>query len=255
MLTLVGLGLWDEKGISLTGLDEVKKADTAYAELYTGIWKGSIENLEKMSGKAVKILKRSDLEDHSGSLMEEAQSKNVCLLVPGDPLAATTHADLILQARKAGIETRVIHSSSVFTAVAESGLQLYKFGKTATIPLMEKTGNVLPQSVYDTIKGNLSLGLHTLLLLDIDVENGKNLGVKDALRVLDKLDADGILTDKKIIIMSKLGSAEQKIKYGSMEDLLKIDFGLPAVLVIPGKLHFAEEEVLETFKTQIKEKL
>ncbi|MBI4167786.1 MAG: diphthine synthase, partial [Candidatus Aenigmarchaeota archaeon] len=139
-----------------------------------------------------------------------------------------------------------IHASSIFTAVAECGLQLYKFGKTATIPLPEKTGGVLPASVYDTIKGNLSLGLHTLLLLDIDIENNRNLSLKEAFQILEKLDKDKILDDKKLVLMSLIGSEKQKITYGTTNELDEFDYELPVVLIIPGKLHFAEEEMLNS---------
>ncbi|MBI4176872.1 MAG: diphthine synthase [Candidatus Aenigmarchaeota archaeon] len=247
MLTIVGLGLWDEEDISLKGLEAVKSADAVYAELYTNLWDGNIKNLEKLAGGKIIVLARKDVEDGSAGILSEAKSRSVCLLVPGDPLAATTHADLILQAKKAGVGTTIIHASSIFTAIAECGLQLYKFGKTATLPLKEKTGGVAPNSVYETIKGNLSIGLHTLLLLDIDAENGKNLGVEDALGVLRKLDSDKILSDRKIVAMSLLGSGKQRISYGRADELAGDKFALPAVLIVPGKLHFAEREFLETF--------
>ncbi|MBI1972176.1 MAG: diphthine synthase [Candidatus Aenigmarchaeota archaeon] len=248
MLTLVGLGLWDETDISLKGIEEVKRADVVYAELYTGLWNGSVERLEELSGKDVVILKRRDVEERSGRIIDEARSKRVCFLIQGDPLAATTHPDLLTQSAKAGVETRVIHASSIFTAVAECGLQIYKFGKTVTIPLPEKTGGVLPESVYGAIKGNLSLGLHTLLLLDIDVENNKNLLAEEALQILEKLDTENLLRGRKIVVMSLLGSGKSRIVYGKIEELLKDGYGLPAVLIIPGNLHFAEEEFLELFK-------
>ncbi len=245
MLALVGLGLWDENDISLKGLEAVKKAGIVYVELYTNIWHGSVENLEKLACKKIIVLGRKDVEDGFAKIVDEAKNKRVCLLVPGDPLAATTHADLVAQAKKAGIETRIIHASSIFTAVAESGLQLYKFGKTATIPLPEKTGGVSPESVYDAIKGNLSLGLHTLLLLDIDIENSRNLSVKEALSILEHIDRDKIFKDKKIVVMSRLGSGNQKIVCSEITKPVGTDYELPAIIIVPGRLHFAEEEILK----------
>jgi len=244
MLSLVGLGLWDEKDISIRGLEEVKKSDVVYAEFYTNVWHNSINNLEEMTGKKITILKRSDVE--STKILGEAKTKNVCLLVSGDPLVATTHIDLILESRKQGIKTRIVHSSSIVSAVGETGLQLYKFGKTVTIPFPDKTGDVLPQSVYDSIKNNLSNGLHTLLLLDVDIENGKNLSVNDGLRILLKMDKEKLLDNKKLIVMSKTGSDEQKIFYDDIHELPKKQHELPAVIILPGKLHFQEEEFLES---------
>ncbi len=247
MLTIACLGIWDENDISLRCLAAIREADTIYAEMYTNLWNGDVKKLEELSGRKITALTRKEVEEDFSRILDGAIKGNVCLLVSGDPLAATTHTDLIIQAKKMSVATRIVHASSIFTAVAESGLQLYKFGKTATIPLSEKTGGVFPQSVYDTIKGNIGLGLHSLLLLDIDVENGKNLGVVDALRILERLDKAKILEGKKMVVMSKLGSAEQVIKYGFVAELLKAGFGLPAVLIIPGKLHFVEQEFVEFF--------
>ncbi|MBI4167529.1 MAG: diphthine synthase, partial [Candidatus Aenigmarchaeota archaeon] len=144
MLTLVGLGIWDENDLSLKGLEAIKKADIAYVELYTNLWHGDLKKLEKLVNRTIVVVARKDVEDGFAKILGEAKIKNVCLLVAGDPLSATTHTDLIVQARKINIETKIIHASSICTAVAVFGLQLYKFGKTATMPLPEKKGNVLP---------------------------------------------------------------------------------------------------------------
>lgn len=42
MLYLVGLGLYDEKDISVNGLDAIKSADVVYAEFYTARLFGGI---------------------------------------------------------------------------------------------------------------------------------------------------------------------------------------------------------------------
>ena len=48
MLTFVGLGLYDEKDISVKGLEAVKNADLVYAEFYTSHLMGtSHEELER----------------------------------------------------------------------------------------------------------------------------------------------------------------------------------------------------------------
>ena len=69
-------------------------------------------------------------------------------------MVATTHSDIILQAKKQGIKTKIIHSSSIFSAIAETGLQIYKFGKTTSIPYPE--GKYMPTSPYKVVKDNLS---------------------------------------------------------------------------------------------------
>ncbi|HIH25712.1 MAG TPA: diphthine synthase, partial [Nanoarchaeota archaeon] len=48
-----------------------------------------------------------------------------------------------------------------------------------------------------------------------------------------------------------LGTEEQIIKYGKINELLDIEINVyPQCIIIPGKLHFMEEEVLELYKIQ-----
>jgi len=58
-LTLIGLGLHDEKDISLKGLEEARKADIIFLEQYTSLMAGfSLGNLEKIIGKKVIVVDR-----------------------------------------------------------------------------------------------------------------------------------------------------------------------------------------------------
>ena len=46
-------------------------------------------------------------------LLDLAQNDSVALLIVGDPLQATTHIDLQLQAEEKGIDCHVIHGISI----------------------------------------------------------------------------------------------------------------------------------------------
>ncbi|MEM4702659.1 MAG: SAM-dependent methyltransferase, partial [Archaeoglobaceae archaeon] len=63
MLFLIGIGLWDEKDITIRGLEAVKSADVVFAEFYTSIIGASVEDLEKFFEKKINVLKREDLEE------------------------------------------------------------------------------------------------------------------------------------------------------------------------------------------------
>ena len=252
-LYFISLGLFDERDISLKGLEVAKSCDLLFWEPYTQPLETTKEKLEKLIGKEITVLTRKDVEEnYKATLLEPAKTKKVGLLIGGDVFCATTHAMLRLEAMKQGIETKVIHASSVFSAVAETGLHIYKFGATATIPMPERTGGALPESVYGTIKKNLDNGYHTLLLLDIDVENNKFLSVKEALKTLLKLEENkkqGLFNENtKVIVASKLGSENTRIVYGTIKKLLTLDFEIPCVVVVPSKLHFTEEEYLKFFE-------
>lgn len=244
MLTLVGLGLGDEKDLTMRGIEAGKFADKLYAEFYTGIWKGDVKNLEKIFGKEITILQRSDLEENSKKILEEAKKKKVVLFVQGDPLVATTHSALLLDAKKMGVETEVVHNSSIFSAVADTGLHIYKFGATVTIPSAEKTGKILPESIYKTIAENKKRGLHTLCLLDL--QDGKNVELKEAFRLLQEIDKEGILSNAKFVVFSRSGEGA-RVVFGNAEEVSNIEITNPAVIIICGKLHFTEEEFLKSF--------
>src|SRR5437016_10961333 len=169
-LAFIGLGLNDEKGITLEGLEEARRADSVFGEFYTNIMPNlDLKRLEKVIGKKVEVLDRSQLEDEGGRrLLKAASEERVAFLVPGDPLIATTHISLRLSLAKMGIASRVVHAPSIVSAVGgATGLQSYKFGKYCTIPRYQS----LSRYVIDTISANSDRGLHTLIL--IDVQAGK----------------------------------------------------------------------------------
>jgi diphthine synthase len=254
MLVLIGLGLSDEKDLSLRAIEEAKNSDKAYIELYTTAWFGDIKNLEEMVGKKIEVLKRKDLEENSERILNEAKEKNLVIFVGGDPLVATTHSALLLEARKKGIKTKVIHNSSIISAIAETGLHLYKFGPCITIPFPEKTKGKLPESVYEVIKMNKARGLHTLCLLDIAEEN-KLMSVKEAVEILLELEGkrrEGVISEgEKIVIFSKAGSEDAKIFFDTLKNLKEKEVALPAVVIIPSLLHFTEKEFLEAISSSL----
>lgn len=241
MLYLIGLGLWDEKDVSLKGIDAAKTCDAVYLEQYTGIWHGNLGKLESSIGKNISILDRENVE--SDFLVKEAENKDIGLLIPGDPLAATTHFQLFMDTRNAGVECVVVHSSSIYTAVALTGLQLYKFGRATTLAKPQKSYS--PESPYDVIAENKKSGLHTLVLLDT-AEGGMTVkeGI-ELLQIMEEKRKEGLLDDK-IIAAANLGSNEPLVKYGFANELLLDE--KPAVIIIPGKLNFKEEEALELWK-------
>lgn len=247
-LYFIGLGLNNEKDITINGLEAIKKCELAYLENYTSVLNCKKEDLEKFYNKKVILARRSVVEADNNEILENAKTKNVAFLVAGDPLAATTHIDLFLRAKKAGIECYVIHNSSIVSAVGITGLQAYKFGKTTSIPFENE--NI--EAPYDVLKDNLSLGLHTLFLLDLSPEEGRFMGVNDAIRYLLKAELkrnERIFSEKTLCVgCARIGSENQVIKAGTAGDLLRHDFCKPVhCFIVPGKLHFMEEEALKMY--------
>lgn len=270
MLYLVGMGLGDEKDITLRGLEIVRKCERVYLEAYTsllsfGLSNNAVSTLEDLYGRPVILADREMVEQGMEQILEEACTSDVAFLVVGDPFGATTHSDLVVRARKMGVEVKVIHNASVMNAVGVCGLQLYRFGETISIPFFTETWK--PDSFYDKIKANKQLGLHTLCLLDIRVKEpsmeslcrGKkdyeppkfmtiNTAIEQLLEIEEKRAESAYNEDTHCVGLVRLGSEMQKIVAGSMKDLLTIDFGPPLhCLVIVGKTHPLEEEMLEFY--------
>jgi diphthine synthase len=247
-IVFVGLGLHDETGISLHGLEEVKTADTAFMELYTSLMPDfSTKRFEQICGRKLQLVSRKELEEKNGeAILEAAEHGKAVLLVPGDPLIATTHVALRIEAEKRKIKTRVVHGASILSAVIGlSGLHNYKFGKSVTIPFQEN----FSETPYEVIAQNRKLGLHTLCLLDIKTEEERYLSIRESLDLLLKTEQK---RRKKIARMNtvvvgiaRAGSSNPTVKAGFIKKLLRYDFGEPPHSVIfPGKLHFMEAEAL-----------
>ncbi|VUT28307.1 MAG: Diphthine synthase [Candidatus Syntrophoarchaeum sp. GoM_oil] len=252
MLTFVGLGLYDEKDITVRGLEAVKSAHIVYFERYTSrLGDCTREGLGKAFSRDIHVANREDIENDPEEILKRAESDDVVLLTGGDPMTATTHIDLRLRAYDRGIETHVIHAPSIFTAVSGiTGLSSYRFGKTATIAYPYKDRVDLISDVpYDTIKLNRLNGLHTLLLLDIAAD--EYMKIPQALRILESLEErrkEGLLDDLLFVGIARAGSDDMVVKAGKCRVLKNFEFGEPLhVLVAVGELHFMEEEALFKF--------
>ena len=252
VLNIVGIGLSDEKDITVKGLDIVKKSDLVFLESYTSKLTVPIANLEKLYGKKIELADRKFTEiDAEEKLLKPAKSKEVTLLIIGDILSATTHVDLVLRARKMKVKVNLIHNASVLTAIADTGLILNKFGKTISIPFIHE--GYEPETPYTTLAENQSIKAHTLFLLDLKPEENKYITIADGIRYLQKLEirnGKGLFKDSTLCVgCARLGSPDAKIIVGKAKDLLTKDFGAPIhCLIVPAKLHFMEEDALEQWK-------
>jgi len=308
VLYLVGLGLGDEKDITLKGLEVLETADFIYLEHYTSVIlsvessiTGNKDALEafysdKLGRKiTIELADREFIESDeicNQKLIFPAKTQSVALLIVGDPFGATTHADLVLRAKQNHVEVRVVHNASIMTAIGACGLQLYRFGETVSI--VQWKNNWKPSSFFDKIRRNLERDLHTLCLLDIKVKEetdesilyncnamigSKNkkkqylaptfLTIHEATKQLLELieecktqldshqqhqsgevleDCTGLLDGKKTMAvgLARIGSKNEMIRFGSLEQLKNIDFGPPlhSMVICANILHEIEEKSL-----------
>lgn len=265
-LYLIGIGLNDEKDVTVRGINIIRNSKKTYLENYTSLLNCNKKTLEKEYKKKIVLADRALVESEENNIIQEAKKANIAFLVVGDPMSATTHIDLMLRARKEGVAVEVVHNASILTAIGMAGLDLYKYGRTVSIVFKQE--NWVVESYYDMIKENKNRGLHTLCLLDIKKgektkkyakkagEENKNkeinrfMTVNEAIKNLLEIEQkrkERVFTKKTVCVgCARLGSTSEKIKAGTAEKLLKEDFGKPLhCLLIPGKLHFMEEEALK----------
>ena len=249
-LNLIGIGLSTEKDITVKGLEIVKKCDKVYLENYTSLLQCSFSDLERFYGKKIILADRATAEQKDEEIVKEAKNKEIAFLIVGDPFSATTHIELFKLAKEKKVPVQVVHNASVLTAVGITGLQLYKFGKVTSIPFLEDHPNL--ETPYNVLKENQQQGLHTLFLLDLKPDQQKFMTVNQALEILEKIEAkkkEKLLSKDTLVIgCARLGSEDAVIKSGSCEKVRKQSFGkAPHCLIIPGKMHFSEEEVLKFY--------
>jgi len=252
MLTFVGLGLYDERSITVEGREAVAAADRVFAEFYTSRLAGAtVADLEAFHGVEVEVRDRDGVEGDPSPILDAAAAGEAVFLTGGDPMVSTTHVDLRLRAHERGIDTRLVHGTSASTAAAGlCGLQNYRFGKATTLPFprggrrsSSPDGASVPASVLDTVADNRDSGLHTLVYLDIEAERDAYMTADEAAGLLAEP-----LDDPLGVAVARAGSREPLVAADRLSALAGRDFGDPLhLLVIPGDLHHVEAEALRAF--------
>jgi len=251
MLYLVGIGL-NPKQLTLEAQEILKNSDQIFLENYTSQYsQGNITQLENLIGKKFQIIGRKGVEEQFESALLSAKKNNISLMIFGNALTATTHLQVLLDAKEKGIKYKIIPGISITNTIAESGLDEYKFGRTVTI--CYHTQNFKPESFYDQIKNNQKIGLHTLCLLDIkkDETPERLMNCIEAINVLNSIETSrNEKNNFEYVGLIAMGSENQKIIIGEKNILRdkEITNLFPQSLIILGKLNEKEEEGLNLNK-------
>jgi diphthine synthase len=278
-LHLVGTGAGSPLNMTVGGKEIASSCDYRFLEGYTSLLGENGESkLEKLVG-AYEIIRRPEVENPE-RILGLAKSYSVALLVVGDPMQATTHVDLLLRCKDEGIHTSGHHAvSAVDLVCAGLGLQSYRFGRQVSLTFPH--GNHLPTSPLEFIAENRFLGLHTLVLLDLDptgmgIEQPQPMTPPQAFGVicrmverlkedppphlesenvssardLSRLKAVKWLLNEKIgdvhaVICSNLGSSDAQIKSGLLSKITENCVSGIHSIVITGELIGMEKDALE----------
>ncbi|MBN1923262.1 MAG: diphthine synthase [Nanoarchaeota archaeon] len=247
MLYLIGTGISGWDNIALKGLDYAKKCDTVFIERYTSIISDEdVAKLNNLVGKGIIELSRKDLETNfEEKILKKAGVSDVALLIVGDPLTATTHIEFLKSCKDNNIRFEVVHASSIYSSICETGLHVYKFGKSCSIPYPEP--NYKPTSYFDIIKKNHENNAHTLVFLDIKKNEDKYMTISEALKILLNISRERnsfLNKSTRIIGVSRLGFKDQVIKYGTVKELLNYKFSKqPHILVVPSMSEIEKDYV------------
>lgn len=264
MLCIIGIGISEFDSLPIGSFDILKNSDFVFLERFTGFISDDFlvkikkiifdsKDSKSISEADIKFVKRWYIED-GREILEKAAVKNVSILVYGDPLVATTYNELVVRAKKFSIDVKIIHSSSgLISLIGETGLQPYKFGKMVTM-MNDPMSSV---TVYNTVYDNLSLGLHTLILTEYNnddrVDNFESssspfyLSPKKVFDLLLEREGEIKLANLSpktfAIVARKIGTTSSQIISGNIDSLSTLDYqGGPNSVIIPGSLHFIEED-------------
>ena len=275
-LLLIGMGPGTVAGMTLEALDAAKEASHRRYEAYTALWPTSeLDALEQRIGSIERVM-RPEVEQPD-ELFTLAKTSLVALLVVGDPLQATTHVDLQLQAEEAGIECLVFHGVSITTIVTGAvGLSNYRFGRQTT--LTYPYGGWVATSPLEVLAANRFRNLHTVALLDLDptgegtgdqrpmmpsdaVESLKLMWPKLQTELMEIPPSDDSpvqalrhtmcqeyvsqdIDDVAVVLCADMGTEEQQIVFTTVGKLSSIPGGRLNCLVFPASLSGVEEKAL-----------
>jgi diphthine synthase len=211
-LLLVGMGPGSVGAMTIEAVEAAAAATHRRYEAYTALWPDDELNLLEQTIGPIQRVMRPEVEQPE-DLFALASTSLVALLVVGDPLQATTHVDLQLQAAEAGIECRVFHGISITTLVTGAiGLSNYRFGRQTT--LTYPYGGWVATSPLETIIVNRYTGLHTLALLDLDPTG---LGTGDQRPMMPD---DAVASIELMRLKIEEGLAEREFSDDKASDLL-----------------------------------
>ncbi|MEM2067751.1 MAG: diphthine synthase [Nitrososphaerota archaeon] len=245
MLRLVGLGLGPPEYMTLKAVKKLEESDIVYLDTYTSPLPSElVEFLRSRLADRLKLAGRSDLEEKAGELVEKAETMSVAVAVPGDPLIATTHIALLIEAAERGVECEVVYGvSSLSAAIGISCLSSYRFGRVVTIP--REAGEESLRTIYRSVEENIESGLHTLVLLDV---SDGGLTASEAVRRLLSVGAavgGRFGPESLVIILARLGYADEvrtACKAAKVESLRLPP--PPHIIIIPSQLRSYEREAV-----------
>jgi len=249
LLFIVGTGLGPQH-VTDRAKSLIKRAEVVIVEAYTSPNSGWLEDMAKALNKATVKATRDLLEENVNTLIDMARSRDVVVLVAGDPLIATTHSSVVVEALTRGVKAKVIPGvSGPCAAMSLSGLQFYRFGRKVTVPGPWRGTDATPVAYW--LLGNLCLDLHSLILLDVDQEGGQLPpadGARELLKAFNELLSDqrADLGDLLVLAVSATDDDDVNVTYSRLSEPEALRSVIPSTMIVPASLHPVEQEFLKS---------
>jgi len=238
--------------LTQVAIDALRLSDLVFFDVYTSLSCDlTPKTLSELIGREVRAANRDFLEAGSKVLLDMLEEgRTVSVATIGDPMIATTHVAVAVEAMKRGIEVKVIPGTSVFCyAISKSMLSSYKFGKSVTITYQ---GDRVDTTALRVIEFNYSQGLHTLTFLDL--KDGRPMSLEDAFRMLrlqeQELGKSVLSQFEYVVVESRLGCSDESVKAISPNGPYDEAGAPPYVIIFPGRLHFMEVDALKCLRSK-----
>ncbi len=241
---MIGGGISGVHDIPIRGFYAISESDILLVDTYTSVYdfnrKKFVKLYKSVVGEHFNVdiieCSRSDLEVNFFDIIKDYNK--VSLLVPGDPMIATTHSSIVIDAKRRGINVEIINASSVISAIpSRCGLISYNFGKVCTLPL-----RVESEYPADVVRNNLNNDMHSLVLLEVDVESGEYVTIWDAVDYfMNKLDEYQF---NEVIAVIRIGFDDEVVVRGKPQDFRGLRGKPPQSLIIPASMKEIEREFL-----------
>ncbi|MEZ0394790.1 MAG: diphthine synthase [Desulfurococcaceae archaeon] len=257
-LTIVGIGMRSSH-LTREAIEAIGRAEKAYVDAYTGLYEDldAVLSLLPRGCEAV-MARRRDLEGEGMlRVIEEARSREVVVLVPGDPMVATTHDALRAEALRRGVEVRLVNGLSVLQlAFSRAGLSSYRIGRAVTL-VREDLGG--PGPAIEAIYDNMARGLHTLLLLDLRIEEGVFMDVEEAVELIEGHDERGCVARAVAVGAARLGWSDERMAADWLGNLPSRPLPPPphaiVVLARPGPVELESLELVAGLPREVAEEV
>lgn len=169
------------------------------------------------------------------------------------------------------MQVETIPNASIMSAIGCTGLQLYNFGQTVSMVFFTDTWK--PSSFYDRIKENASIGLHTLILLDIKVKEqsyenmARGRKIYEPPRFMSVAQCAGQMleveetrqervyqSDSLAVGVARVGAKEQKMACGTLKELADVNLGPPlhSIVLLGRRGHELERDFVKAFAINAK---